>query len=197
MNTQIFQLGDLTGLVDLLGCDAVIAYPAEGLFGLGCDPGSAKALTRLRQIKARRPGDGFIVVSDCVDRFAPWLDAQYLADPRLVSPGQVPTTWLAPARADTSELLRGTNNKTLAVRVSEHEPVRQLCRRFAKALVSTSANPPGLRPATSCAEALDYFSGHIDAILDEPAGAAVGSSRIMDLLTSRELRPYGQSHSGR
>ncbi|MCA8837575.1 MAG: Sua5/YciO/YrdC/YwlC family protein [Proteobacteria bacterium] len=197
MNTQIFRMDDLLGLADMLDKDAVIAYPVEGMFGLGCSPYSTKALTRLRQLKARNADDGFIVVSDCVEKFAPWLDIRYLSDPRLASPSKVPTTWLAPVDDDARELLCGTDNMTLAVRVSSHEPVRQLCHHLASALVSTSANPPGLKPATSCAEVLEYFSGQIDAILDEPIGTAVGSSRIVDILTNREIRPYGQSPSGR
>ena len=41
----------------------VIAYPAEAVYGLGCDPWNETAVRRLLRLKRRKIGKGLIVVA--------------------------------------------------------------------------------------------------------------------------------------
>jgi hypothetical protein len=41
----------------------VVAYPTEGVWGLGCDPMNAAAVERVLAIKHRDAGRGFIVIA--------------------------------------------------------------------------------------------------------------------------------------
>ena len=48
---------------------AVIAYPTEAVWGLGCDPWNEEAVERLLAIKSRLPDKGLILVADNIHQF--------------------------------------------------------------------------------------------------------------------------------
>ena len=48
-----YPLGSIAQAVDVLKNEEVIAYPTEAVFGVGCDPDSETAVTRLLELKQR------------------------------------------------------------------------------------------------------------------------------------------------
>jgi tRNA A37 threonylcarbamoyladenosine synthetase subunit TsaC/SUA5/YrdC len=78
---------------------AVIAYPTEAVFGLGCDPLDAAAVDRLLTIKQRDITKGLILIAADFDALVPFvepLDDTRMAAIQATWPG--PNTWLMPAR---------------------------------------------------------------------------------------------------
>src|SRR5471030_685148 len=73
---------------------AVIAYPTEAVWGLGCDPWDEEAVDRLLMIKGRSVGKGLILVADNIRQFD-----------FLFSIGGFSGLMLAIAPADFSQLL--------------------------------------------------------------------------------------------
>ena len=100
-----------------------------------------------------------------------------------------PVTWLIPARPGVPRWLRGVHD-TLAVRISAHLQVRALCDRVG-ALVSTSANPEGARPARDTRRVRAYFGDALDYILPGAVGAAAAPTQIRDARSGAILRPGG------
>ena len=98
-----------------------------------------------------------------------------------------PSTWLWPARASVPRLLRG-DHSTLAVRVSAHPVVRELCLEFGGPLVSTSANPAGGIPARSADEVHAFFGDALDIVVSGDIGCGSRPTEIRDLLTGAVLR---------
>lgn len=123
----------------------IIAYPTEGVFGLGCDPCNAKAVLKLLRIKKRPVDKGLILIAADIDQLKPYV-TDIPDKVRQSWPG--PVTWLLPARKDVPHYLRGKHD-TIAVRVTAHPIAAALCRETGSALVSTSANLSGQRPAAS------------------------------------------------
>ena len=166
----------------------VIAYPTEAVFGLGCDPADPLAVARVLAIKQRSPDKGLILVAADASQLQPWLKPQ---PPRLQQrmrrtwPG--PVTWLVPAADDCPDWLTG-HHSTLAVRVSAHPLVRELCNSVGSALVSTSANVSTLRPACSVLEVQLRFATTVDFILPGPLGGDQRPTTIRDLLSGRTIR---------
>ncbi len=164
----------------------LLAYPTEGVWGLGCDPADTLALARLLALKQRPWRKGLILIAADWSQLAPWLaiDSMPGACAELW-PGHV--TCLLPARPQVSELLRG-EHQTLAVRISDHPPVRALCQAFGGAIVSTSANRHGRPTPSSLTRLRQQFGCAVDHYLSAPLGHARGPSRIMDPFTGRQLR---------
>jgi len=52
----------------------VIVYPTETVYGLGCDPLNAEAVSRINRIKQRPPGKGLIIAAPAR---AVFLDANW------------------------------------------------------------------------------------------------------------------------
>lgn len=168
----------------------VIAYPTEAVWGLGCDPFDIVALERLLAIKQRPPDKGLIVIAADLDQLRPLLDLDALPSERLAAvtaswPG--PHTWLIPCRDDLPLALRG-NNPRLAVRVSAHSPVIELCRAFGGPVVSTSANLSGEEPARRRGDLSPALLAQLDAVMDGETGARRRPSTIRDGVDGRSLR---------
>ena len=164
----------------------VIAYPTEGVWGLGADPFNRQAVTRILQLKGRPLAKGVILVAAHLDQFASILEGvsrDQLAVLAHSWPG--PSTWLVPHNGAVPEWISG-DHATVALRVSAHPVVRALAE-LAGPLVSTSANPQGLPPARTGYRARQYFA---DQVFYAPGQVFrdANPSTIRDLATGRVVR---------
>ena len=166
---------------------AVIAYPTEAVWGLGCDPFNATAVVRLLALKDRPMHKGLIIVAANIEQFAWLLDGLTAEQIALLSaswPG--PNTWLVPHHNRVPEWNTGAHD-SVAIRVSAHPLVAELCA-LTGPLVSTSANPSGQLPAKSRLRIEQYFHGQLAAILSGELGQSSSPSTIRDLRTEQVLR---------
>lgn len=176
-------------IIEALKNQQVIAYPTEAVFGLGCDPDSEPAVKKLLVLKQRPWEKGLILIAADYAQLAPYIDDSVLSAQQRAAifaswPG--PVTWVIPAKRQTSRFLTGHFN-SLAVRVSDHPLVQQLCRQFGKPLVSTSANLSGQEPCRSVAEVKWQF-GESFLVLAGNVGGRLNPSEIRDALTGEQIR---------
>ena len=168
----------------------VLAYPTEGVWGLGCDPRNEATVMRLLDIKQRDVAKGLILIASSEAQLAPFVDLAALDEAQRAAvraswPG--PNTWIVPASPDAPAWIRGAHDG-IAVRVSAHPDVIALCEAFAGALVSTSANLSGA-PAVDRREALDpALLARIDGISAGETGGRSGPSVIRDARSGAVLR---------
>lgn len=148
----------------------VLAYPTETVYGFGgaIDRDSVDALIRL---KGRPKGKPFLLLiagSDMLGKldlrlpsFATNLAARFWPGPlTLVLPG---------GEMRVPEALRGPEGG-IAVRWTSHPALQQLIRAHGDAITSTSANRPGVPPATSAGDIREQWG---DAL-------ARGTLRLLD-----------------
>jgi L-threonylcarbamoyladenylate synthase len=166
----------------------VIAYPTEAVWGLGCDPFNPIAVERLLRLKARPLAKGLILVA------AHWQQLDWLLHD--LTPAQQstmketwpgPNTWLVPHRGRVPQWLSG-NFDTIAVRVSAHPTVIQLCLEAGGPLVSTSANLATTQAATQIFQVRRYFGKALDYIVPGALGKSTAPSIIRDLRTGQVIR---------
>lgn len=165
----------------------IIAYPTEAVMGLGCDPWNGAATAKILRLK-RRPADkGLIVISSALEQLTRLVDfSRVPALEEITGSWPGPVTWLVPAQRATPRWLTG-RHATLAVRVSAHPVVQQLCDK-AGAIVSTSANPSGCRPARTRRRARAYFGQDVDCYVPGAVGAEARPSTIRDALSGHLVR---------
>lgn len=167
----------------------VIAYPTEAVFGLGCDPDSEAAVMQLLALKQRPVEKGFILIAADYQQLTPYIDGSQLSAEQKAMmfaswPG--PVTWVMPARSSIPRWLTGQFS-SLAVRVSAHPLVRELCLAFGKPIVSTSANLTGLPPCRTAQEVLTQFGEAFPVLHGETSGRQ-NPSEIRDVLTGNLIR---------
>jgi L-threonylcarbamoyladenylate synthase len=178
----------LAAAAAILRMGGVVAYPTEGVWGIGCDPRERAAVMRVLQIKGRPVEKGMILIAADYAQLAPFLNPLPEAQmaPVFASwPG--PNTWLIPASDEAPAWVRGAH-ETIAVRVTEHPLAAALCRKAGMPLVSTSANLAGEPPAMSAGEVRRALGDRIDYILEGPLGGREGPSVIRDARTQEVVR---------
>ena len=159
----------------------IVAYPTEGVFALGCDPLDPQAVLRILALKRRSAAKGLILIASAFEQLTPYLQPLSAARRRTVLaswPG--PVTWLLPARPETPWWLTGAHT-TLAVRITGHPLAADLCTAAGTALVSTSANPAGGRPARDALGVRRMFDDAVDVIVHGATGGRHGPSEIRAL----------------
>ena len=139
----------------------VLAYPTETVYGFG-GAIDRDSVDELVSMKRRPPGKPFLLLvagSDMLDRldlhlpsYAANLAARHWPGPlTLVLPG---------GERRVPERLRGPEGG-IAVRWTSHQGIARLIRAHGDAITSTSANLPGVPPATSAREILSQWGDAI------------------------------------
>jgi L-threonylcarbamoyladenylate synthase len=175
--TQALQQGEL------------IAYPTEAVFGLGCDPDNEDAVQQLLALKKRPVEKGLILVANTYSQLLPYVDdakiPMYMRT-EIFSSWPGPVTWLLPAAKKAPKWITGSSD-FIAVRVSQHIVVSQLCELFGKPLVSTSANVSGMNPAVNANQLYQQFDKTL-ILVDGDLGGANKPSKIRHGVSGQTIR---------
>lgn len=169
---------------------ALIAYPTDTIWGLGCHPYHESTVNRLLRLKQRSASKGLILLSSNPDFFQPLIKAEFW--PAFLSaaakPQDKPVTWLVPAASSCPGWLSGGSER-IALRVAELRHVDLLCSAMQVPLVSTSANISGRTPARNSLQIHKHFQQKLDFIIEGFTTATQQASRICDLKSGEILRP--------
>lgn len=171
---------------DVLLGGGVIAYPTEGVFGLGCLPDVPRALLRLLAVKGRDPAKGLILIAATPEQLDGYVQPDELA--RLPEPTpSSPVTWIATPGPRTHALVRGAN-PGVAVRITTNPVAAAICDRVQSPITSSSANLAG-KPVVRHKILLQRtFRHRVDYIVAGDCGPASGPSEIRTLDDRRLIR---------
>jgi len=172
---------------DILLAGGVVAYPTEGVYGLGCLPSDPEAVDQLLGIKNRSSTAGLIIVAADLDLLSEWIDPTEAELQRLEQKNSHPVTWVVTAAAHTPHWLTG-GRSTIAVRITQHPVAAALSRATKSALVSTSANRTGRPAAKSALQVRRWLGKELDWVVSGPLGEGSGPSEIRVALDDRVLR---------
>ena len=165
----------------------LIAYPTESCYGLGCDPENRSAVLRLLRLKQRTQRKGLILIASSFRQVERYLQPLTVSEQhRLVSAGAEAITYLMPARHSTPFWLRGSHD-TLAIRFTAHPLAHRLCHVIDSALVSTSANHSGCKPARTYGDCLRLFGNKV-WVLPGRVGKRKTPSRILAWADGKIIR---------
>jgi L-threonylcarbamoyladenylate synthase len=174
---------------DALRSGGLIAYPTEGVFGLGCDPFNPAGIEKIFQIKQRRGQKQFILIAASLDDLRPLLGEieRYPAYAQMCASWPGPHTWICPA-ADNLPPWLSAEDRTLAVRVTAHPTAAALCRAWGAPLVSTSANRSGRPPIRSAVRLMHTLGSSIDYRLPGTLGQLGRPTSIRILQSGKLIR---------
>ncbi|OGT47498.1 MAG: threonylcarbamoyl-AMP synthase [Gammaproteobacteria bacterium RIFCSPHIGHO2_12_FULL_41_15] len=180
-----------TSITEAIAClnrGGIIAYPTEAVYGLGCDPLSVEAVTRILQLKHRSIKKGFILIG------ASWEQLQSLVEPinpralvQVLASWPGPMTWIFPASPEVPRWIRG-DHTTVAIRVTDHPIAKRLCEGFGKPIISTSANVEGYPPLRDARMLHMTFGKAIDQIVEGPVGKSHRPTEMRDAVSGEVIR---------
>ncbi|WP_319946372.1 L-threonylcarbamoyladenylate synthase [Vibrio methylphosphonaticus] len=183
-------MNNVLSIVDMLKSGEVIAYPTEGVFGVGCDPDNIEAIKKLLAVKERPVDKGLILIASSYEQLRPYIDETQLSKTqleRVFSTWPGPYTWVMPASTKVSPWLSGQFD-TIAVRVTDHALVQALCQEFGKPVTSTSANLTGMPSCMTVGEVKVQLGERLAGILNGEVGGRENPSEIRDARTGQMIR---------
>jgi len=164
----------------------IIAYPTDTIYGLGCDPYNAFAVERLNLIKQRPLDKKFILLAGQFDQIAPLITVN--SDQKvLIEDTSESISWIADASTIAPDWLSDETN-TMTVRLSNNDVVKKLCNILGHAIISTSANLSGKRPAINNLAIRKYFGSTLNYNLATNKKLTAKPSKIIRLCDNRVIR---------
>ncbi len=157
---------DIRNAVEVLRKGGVILYPTDTVWGIGCDATNAEAVKRVYEIKQRDDSKALICLVDSDARLQRYVRnvpevAWQLIDSLKESDSR-PTTLILDGAINLAPNLIADDG-SIGMRITQEPFSKELCYRFQKALVSTSANISGEPAAQNycdidprIVEAVDY-----------------------------------------
>lgn len=173
---------------DALRSGAVMLYPTDTVYAIGCDLNSKSAVQRVRHLKqlANDKPLTFLCSSlSDIAKYAHVSDRSYRLMRRLV-PG--PITFILPATKLVPKLVQNPKRKTTGIRVPDHAIAQSLLETLGNPVISTSANI-GIAAEedeyvpvspTSTAELFDAFEKLVDVIVDNGQDPSNQVSTVLD-----------------
>ena len=202
---------------EILSGGGLVAFPTETVYGVGACAEVPGSVDRLCSLKSRPSEKSFtlhIADKGGVDRYVPdlgHLERHFL---RRVWPGPVTVIFtLSGAQmakvgerftSETREILYRGNS--IGVRVPDHPAAQGLLGSVKSAVVASSANRSGARPATTAQEVAEAFDQDVDMVLDGGSTRYGLASPVVSLqgqkmtvlregvLEERALRRMSQMH---
>lgn len=170
-------------------CGGIIAYPTEGVFGLGCDPEIETSVLEICALKKRPVDKGLILIADEFERVQKYVDVDSVPTvmrTKIFASWPGPVTWLLPKTEAAPKSVTG-EHPLIAVRVSANKTVARLCQLFDSAMVSTSANLAGQPSALTAQECSQVFKENVYVVEGKTDGRTQPSD-IYNGLTGELLR---------
>ncbi|WP_041765697.1 L-threonylcarbamoyladenylate synthase [Psychromonas ingrahamii] len=188
----MLKQSELNDALKILKSQGVIAYPTESVFGLGCDPDCEAAIQKILLLKQRPAYKGLILIAASIEQLEKYADFSLLTAAQLTVikktwPG--PITWIVPSQKNLSKLISG-DFESVAVRVTAHPIVRQICLAFDKPIISTSANLSSLEAALSSQQVNKMFKSNtlLNLVIDAPVSGLSTPTQIFHASTGKRLR---------
>ncbi len=160
---------------------AVIAYPTDTVYGLGCDLTNKHAIERLYAIKGMDRSHPLAFVCPDLSDIARYaiVDNQVYRVLRRFLPG--PYTFILAATREVPKLVQ-MKRKNVGIRVPACEATRALARELGRPIISSTAAHPGGEPLVDPHEIAAEFKG-LAMVLDAGVGGLVPTT-VIDLTTS-------------
>jgi len=148
---------DIKNALEVLRKGGVILYPTDTVWGIGCDATNSEAVKRVYEIKEREDSKALICLVDSDARLQRYVRhvpevAWQLID-SLQDSDAKPTTLILDGAINLAENLIAEDG-SVALRITQEAFSKELCYKFQKALVSTSANISG-QPAAQNYQDID------------------------------------------
>ncbi|MBD2139338.1 threonylcarbamoyl-AMP synthase [Anabaena sp. FACHB-1237] len=177
---------------------AIMLYPTDTVYAIGCDLNAKSAVERVRQIKQLANDKPLTFLCPSLSNVSTYAfvgDTSYRIMKRLI-PG--PYTFLLPATKLVPRLVQNPKRKTTGIRVPNHPVCLALLEALGNPIISTSAHVPTNededenigregKSQLSWVELCDALDKMVDIIIDTGQEPTYQVSTILDLTTAEPI----------
>ncbi|MGW2825244.1 L-threonylcarbamoyladenylate synthase [Streptomyces sp. NPDC001443] len=146
---------------------ALIAYPTDSCYALGCRLGSRDGIDRIRSIRGLDDRHHFTLVCQDFAQLGQFVrvDNDVFRAVKASTPGSY--TFILPATKEVPRMLQHPKKKTVGVRIPDHVVTHALLAELGEPLLSSTLLLPGEdEPMTQGWEIKDRLDHVLDGVLD-------------------------------
>lgn len=146
---------------------AVVVYPTDSSYALGCHIGDKAAMERIAAIRGFVRRHHFTLVCRDLSEIATYahVDNPVYRLLKSLTPG--PYTFILPATREVPRRLQDEKRKTIGLRVPDHRVAQALLAELGEPLMSVTLILPGQEyPVSDVAEVLEELQRRVDLIVD-------------------------------
>ncbi|MEV1067726.1 L-threonylcarbamoyladenylate synthase [Streptomyces sp. NPDC050263] len=147
--------------------DALIAYPTDSCYALGCRLGSKDGIDRIRAIRDLDDRHHFTLVCQDFAQLGQFVrvDKDVFRAIKASTPGSY--TFILPATKEVPRMLQHPKKKTVGVRIPDHVVTQALLAELGEPLLSSTLLLPGEdEPMTQGWEIKDRLDHVVDGVVD-------------------------------
>ena len=180
---------DIKKACEVMEKGGVILYPTDTIWGIGCDATNEEAVKRVFEIKHRADSKAMLVLIDTASKLNYYVKEISDVAWDLIEVADRPMTIIYDgARNLASNLI--AEDGSVGIRVTNEAFSKQLCMRFRKAIVSTSANISGAPSPSNYSEISEEIKQAVDYIVESRREEKVETkpSSIVKLSAKGEIK---------
>jgi len=155
---------DIKNALEVLHNGGVILYPTDTIWGIGCDATNEAAVQRVYEIKERVNSKALLVLVDSEIKVDFYVTEVPPVSWELLEVADKPMTVIYDkARNLATNLI--AEDGSVGIRVTKESFSKELCFRFRKAIVSTSANKSSAPSPANFSEISEEIKQKVDYIV--------------------------------
>ena len=155
---------DIKKACEVMNKGGVILYPTDTIWGIGCDATNEEAVKRVYEIKKRADSKAMLVLVDNAVKVDFYVNQAPEVAFDLIELATKPLTIIYDDAKNLAPNLIAEDG-SIGIRVTSEEFSNQLCFRFRKAIVSTSANVSGEPSPATFADISEEIKQAVDYIV--------------------------------
>lgn len=155
---------DLNKAVEALKKGAIILYPTDTIWGIGCDATNPEAVKRIYEIKQRQDTQSMLVLMENPNLLNSYIKEVPEIAWELIEVADTPLTIIYPGAKNLAFNLVARDG-SIGIRITNEVFTQQLIQRFRKPIVSTSANISAQKTPQNFAEISEEIKKSVDYIV--------------------------------
>ncbi|MGK7943008.1 MAG: L-threonylcarbamoyladenylate synthase, partial [Microcystaceae cyanobacterium] len=186
LHPQTPQQRSVEQICDALRKGAIMLYPTDTVYAIGCDLNSKSALQRVKQLKQLSNDKPLTFLCESLSNIADYAyvtDEAYRIMKRLI-PG--PYTFILPGTKLVPKLVMSPKRKTTGIRVPDHAVSQAILQQLGNPIISSSAHfeEDTISASTIGLEKFQLFDALdklVDVIVDSDEDPGFKVSTILDM----------------
>ena len=157
------QQEDIKNAIEVMKRGGVILYPTDTVWGIGCDATNEEAVAKVYKIKKRDDSKALICLVDSDGRLQRYVRDVPDVAWNLMEYATKPTTVIFDRAVNLAANLIAEDG-SIAMRITKEAFSKELCYRFQKPIVSTSANISGQPAAANYCDIAEELLHAVDYV---------------------------------